>query len=684
MNYLEPQERWIVTKKHLSALPEHEKPRFAKKSIFALTASRHTIEIGEDSPDILKLCIWTRDELLLSVYIDANALWGGRDITYVHTESRWSKGDICRNMAHIPHGYEYRRSGVLHIPEPSRAVIASYFDDSTTAPLELIEKELQRHRSARYQHRTDARLQRAARIAAQRKPLPHDFDRWINNHLFEDERYIIYHRVGKNIIGRCSHCGNDVTIRAVKGMKHGYQLKCPSCGKKVSLYAGGRSSRNVICAGRYAIVANRIDEGLLLRCIYVRREIDINTAARKDKHYAERALYVVGTKEDVSLELINDYKGGKEYWDKARVASMCHTPYFRTGMLYTANLHNELRGTIWQYSALELLPHAVDVVDGRDISNYLEAATKDKMVERLMRVGLYRLACHSERYYGSRYYLSGARDFVDANEPKLHRALGVRRCDLKVLRRLNVDKDELKLYRMLINSSDDPEKFMLSVRKNNLMSTHNGAVQAVIRKMGVVAAERLVYSYAPAQCKLHPDVYPNMRSAVSDYRDYIGQCSELNRDMNDTSNMWPADLHKRHEDLTKLIRRRKSATEDKAINRRWKKEHRDYEYSASGFRVIMPRNGSEIIAEGKKMCHCVATYTARVAKGDTTILFVRAVDDPDTPLATAEVCDGRTLQIRAKNNRTPSDEVMAFWNEYEKNVLKPLFAERNKIQVKVG
>lgn len=128
----------------------------------------------------------------------------------------------------------------------------------------------------------------------------------------------------------------------------------------------------------------------------------------------------------------------------------------------------------------------------------------------------------------------------------------------------------------------------------------------------------------------------------------------------------------------------KTVIQDKAVRHRWKTEHRNYEHTPSGFTVLMPRNASEIINEGKAMCHCVATYADRVARGETTILFVRSTSDRNKPLVTAEVRNGVTIQIRARNNRAPDDAVMAFWADYEEKILRPLFSERNKIKVKAG
>ena len=62
--------------------------------------------------------------------------------------------------------------------------------------------------------------------------------------------------------------------------------------------------------------------------------------------------------------------------------------------------------------------------------------------------------------------------------------------------------------------------------------------------------------------------------------------------------------------------------------------------------------GGEIRAEGKALCHCVGGYAKRHMEGATTILFLRAADDPDTPLCTIEMeQDGKNIrQIHGYRN----------------------------------
>lgn len=661
MSYISPRPRWAVKKADLRALPEHTNPRPSKKKETTLTASR---DIIGDS-DILSLTIWKNGKKAFRVYMDKTEQ---RDITYDYLNQRWSEGDISHNMVNVAGVYSCYLGSLnkyIHVPNDAAAVIADYFGDTTTAPLVRIQRQFKDNRSTRYANRTADRRQIAQHIADQRKPLPKNFSRWVDYHLFTDERYLVYRREKKNIVGRCTFCGAAVEMQAKKGMRHGSTVKCLSCGKIVQLCSPGRYKSSTLRTHKHAIVANRIDEGLLLRCIMVSRITNLITAEKKDIIHDELALYVVSpTGRDISLELKVDYHTRKDVWDKAKPASSCYTPFFRAGLLYTGNLHTELKGTKWQYSALELLPNVASNVTGEIISSYLDGALRHPEVERLMKAGFYKLAVGTDLYWTAPYPTG----ITQPGASKLHQLLGVHRCDLPMLRRLNPDHHDLELYREVIGRINDLPAFM----KKSIPLKNTRTLLTICRETSPITVERLVMEYAPQQMKLSPHVYGSVGAVFGDYLDYVRQCASVNRNMDDTSNRWPADLNVRHTQLSNLIKREKQLIKDKQMRHRWKTEHKKYEYTSSGFTVLMPKNQTEIFNEGKAMCHCVATYADRAARGETTILFIRSTADRRIPLATAEVRDGTVIQIRGYKNTEPSPEVMAFWKKYVEKVLKPM------------
>lgn len=83
-----------------------------------------------------------------------------------------------------------------------------------------------------------------------------------------------------------------------------------------------------------------------------------------------------------------------------------------------------------------------------------------------------------------------------------------------------------------------------------------------------------------------------------------------------------------------------------AIENRHDKEAGKTEYTNGNYSILMPRDASDIIREGRELQHCVgrAGYIQAMAAGRCMILFLRDNKEIDTPLITIEVRDGRIIQ----------------------------------------
>lgn len=98
------------------------------------------------------------------------------------------------------------------------------------------------------------------------------------------------------------------------------------------------------------------------------------------------------------------------------------------------------------------------------------------------------------------------------------------------------------------------------------------------------------------------------------------------------------------------------------------------EFEEGLFRIIKPKETSEIIDEGEQLQHCVASYIKQVERGDTNIVFLRYVDTPEDSLVTLEVrVVGdiiKLVQARGLLNRNINEAEFKFLNKWcdEKNI----------------
>lgn len=71
--------------------------------------------------------------------------------------------------------------------------------------------------------------------------------------------------------------------------------------------------------------------------------------------------------------------------------------------------------------------------------------------------------------------------------------------------------------------------------------------------------------------------------------------------------------------------------------------------------LVAPTSREDLLKEGKTLNHCVYGYLKSMAKGESTVLFLRKKGHEDKPYYTVEVINGVVTQCRSTNNLDPSN-----------------------------
>jgi hypothetical protein len=96
--------------------------------------------------------------------------------------------------------------------------------------------------------------------------------------------------------------------------------------------------------------------------------------------------------------------------------------------------------------------------------------------------------------------------------------------------------------------------------------------------------------------------------------------------------------------------------------------------------LIRPAKDSiELLEEGKKLSHCVGTYSNKYAEGKTNIFVIRKIDEVDKPFYTLEFFNDSIIQVRGNRNCSPTKEVEAFVEAFKEAKLK-----NKKTKVKIS
>ena len=156
-----------------------------------------------------------------------------------------------------------------------------------------------------------------------------------------------------------------------------------------------------------------------------------------------------------------------------------------------------------------------------------------------------------------------------------------------------------------------------------------------------------------------------IRDLGHDWKDYVSWLAHLGYNTNDEYYLLPKDLVSAHDKLLK-----EKQEYDKEQERiRVKKESEAISRIVKKLKASLDKNGKmqirskkylAYIEEGRYNHNCVGTYVSRVAKGSTMLIFIRKLDDLDTPFYTMEFKNGQIVQCRGIHNKGAEGDVLTF------------------------
>ena len=130
------------------------------------------------------------------------------------------------------------------------------------------------------------------------------------------------------------------------------------------------------------------------------------------------------------------------------------------------------------------------------------------------------------------------------------------------------------------------------------------------------------------------------------YEDYLAAADWLQLDFSDTKVLFPRNFMEVHDNYCEQYAEHERDLEMKkglALSKKMTATAERYgflaAYKTAEYCVIVARNKSDLITEGRLMEHCVGKmdYDKRQAEGRSVICFIRKVENPGEPFATVEV-----------------------------------------------
>ena len=351
---------------------------------------------------------------------------------------------------------------------------------------------------------------------------------------------------------------------------------------------------------------------------------------------------------------------GMSYKDEWLVRPNYFSDYYTWDASETIGLNEaDTVGTEIEKSAVVEFLHSLG--ERVPIAAYLKTWAKYPNIENLVRSGRVKFVktlIDSGSYVSSLYRskcsfdVERVAEHVDFKKVKPHEILGVPKEDIAIVDKLTTT--ELKLYRSVWQH----EKIKLSYQDikdaeihgiKDLMSVSKEFQQPIMRIMRYLNKKRERASFL--------EDYWRMARAV-----YNGIPDEL---------WYPKDLKALHDRVQKIYTTQKNELFDRNIQV-FAEELSVYSFedAETGLCIRPCRNQKELIAEGKALSHCVASYAEAYATRKTSIFFIRKISQKRKSYYTLEYRDGEVRQNQGKGHASRTEEVMAFeekWLEFIKS-----------------
>lgn len=472
--------------------------------------------------------------------------------------------------------------------------------------------------------------------------------------ILKHSRYVFYHRQGKEQFGYCTHCKTGFTT---KGLKHNKKIECPNC-KSNCFAKSDRLGRSRLIDRAYFVYYEKSiknPEIIVARGFYVNRDYTTNDYRETETLYSIEALYIFEMGNSAMIaKYYSWYKGVGGTWKKVDNIYSLFSEYnaIRQGIVVKCHLDSikeAVKDTPFQYSTYE------NYSDG-DMVKFFDLYTKYPCIEYLTKIGMKNLV-------EAKLFNRGTYGAINWRGKSLLKVLKLSKQDFKEIKTSGIMINPLFL-RLLQMSIKDGSGFNFKEIANIEKTYGNSfqSLQKVIKYTTLRKADSYIDKHYEQMKKSHS--HYGKTQAITTWKDYIAECEELMMDLSDGRILFPKNLLEAHQETSKRIKSDGNKIMDMKIETRLKSLNKQYYFEYQGLLIRPASSTSELIREGKELSICVGTYSngymTKYSKGQTNLLLIRKLSDPDKPYYTMELCKDVILQTQGLKHCGPDKDVAEF------------------------
>ncbi|WP_067928265.1 PcfJ domain-containing protein [Alicyclobacillus shizuokensis] len=486
--------------------------------------------------------------------------------------------------------------------------------------------------------------------------------------VFLESRYLFVWRVGKVQMAYCTHCHAEYQLGVGRAAyKHNEKTACLNCGSECVVKQRGRG-RKYLVDHAYIVWYEKsmIDPHVVVATWYYAWRDYSGDYHNVETQFEPRARY-----------LFEPGRGGRMLrrtwsgeWKQMRSVHQLPAGMVNWRSIYIwcswESVEKAVDGTPLQYSQWEKYRDRYYT-----LLTFFDLAAKYPCVEYLTKLGLSGLVTaklDGEKTYG----------VVNWRGKSLEKVLRMTRSEVRQLQQIASSVRPLTLYsyRFWRKLGWDLSPMDAHV----LREFSDRYYRQQLEELRALGTEIEIAKYLLKQIR-KSQVYNSATYALVEWRDYLRNCEELGIPLTEKHVIFPSNLREAHDKMMRRVWIKRNENLNQLIQERLA-ELESYSYADEHFLIRPARSTSELFEEGKALNHCVGSYAARYAAGQTDLFLMRLVADPDTPLCTVEIKNGVVRQARGYQNRCLNDEEQAFldrfmqhlrrvkWNKLEKQKIR--------------
>ncbi|MEG0839735.1 MAG: PcfJ domain-containing protein [Hydrogenoanaerobacterium sp.] len=532
-----------------------------------------------------------------------------------------------------------------------RVGIKFYGDKTAKNTFEAIENNCNERLFAKQSAKSQLNRLTTAEVMSALPPLPNDIEEQILDGPMRKSRYLFYCRkksknpltgvAKQSYFGYCTHCKKESELYDIP--QHKGEYICPYCGSEVTAMARNISRSKLVDECKY-LVWGKTGTAVFARIFYVWRDY---TYTPENIHTRfceiERFYFNYGQ----AYKFYSEYDGFRRYgkeiiWTKAnRVTEGCfyNDSYPRAQGFFT--------GTCAEHSHLD---DYMELCTEKNKSSkplcYLAEYVKHSGIEHLLGCGLFNLVYEKVNHYAevSRFNWSAQRprDILRVTQPELEKIAALQLSGKQIA----VYK-KLKPYGITLNKDENG---------TDMINFYAGLTEDSQKKLDTLGIARVI-KYLKYQKRKAYQNNTSYNHVFYEWKDFLDAEAKLNYDITSEYNLYPPNLKKAHDKVTKLLREQIKLEDKKryaAQNAEWEKQYNALKALCftDGKLLVRPvKSREELIHEGEVLEHCVAGYADRVRTMRTHILLIRRVEAPNEPYYTLNIStEGNVIQCHGYKN----------------------------------